>query len=160
LFDHTSGAIHIPVQEALEDLALFSRIVRHEFVHALLFEYLKGRSTVVPTWLTEGLVMHLAEDPWSDVEDAKQHSAALIPLTSLQGAWGQLPSESALIAYLEAGSATQNLLDRYSMYGVRQVMTALRDGRSLDTAMQQKLSVSYEQFQRQWEQSRRLPSSG
>jgi len=160
LFDLTSGAIHIPVQEALEDLALFSRIVRHEFVHALLFEYLKGRSTVVPTWLTEGLVMHLAEDPWSDVEDAKQHSAALIPLTSLQGAWGQLPSESALIAYLEAGSATQNLLDRYSMYGVRQVMTALRDGRSLDTAMQQKLSVSYEQFQRQWEQSRRLPSSG
>jgi hypothetical protein len=104
--------------------------------------------------------MHLAEDPWSDVEDAKQHSAALIPLTSLQGAWGQLPSESALIAYLEAGSATQNLLDRYSMYGVRQVMSALQDGRSLDSAMQQKLSVSYEQFQRQWEQSHRLPSSG
>lgn len=160
LFNHTSGTIHVPVQGALEDLALFSRIVRHEFVHALLFEYLKGRSMVAPTWLIEGLAMHLAEDPWSDLEETKQHSAALIPLTLLQEAWGQLPSESLPIAYLEASSATQNLLDRYSMYNVRQVMNALQDGRSLDTAMQQKLSVPYEQFQRQWEQTRRLPNSG
>jgi hypothetical protein len=94
------------------------------------------------------------------VEDAKQHSAALIPLTALQGAWGQLPSESVLTAYREASSATQNLLDRYSMYGVRQLMSALQDGRSLDAAMQQKLSVPYEQFQRQWEQTNRLPKSG
>ncbi|MDE3049765.1 MAG: hypothetical protein KGJ48_07675 [Nitrospirota bacterium] len=149
LFDHTSGAIHIPTQDALEDLALFSRIVRHEFVHGLLFEYLKGRSSEAPTWLIEGLAMHLAEDPWSDVEDTKQHSAVLIPLTSLQGAWGQLPSESLLTAYLEASSASQNLLDRYSMYSVRQVMSALQNGRSLDAAMQQKLSLTYEQFQRQ-----------
>ncbi|MBU6431864.1 MAG: hypothetical protein KGS09_05400 [Nitrospirae bacterium] len=160
LFDHTSGAIHIPTQDALEDLALFSRIVRHEFVHGLLFEYLKGRSSEAPTWLIEGLAMHLAEDPWSDVEDTKQHSAVLIPLTSLQGAWGQLPSESLLTAYLEASSASQNLLDRYSMYSVRQVMSALQNGRSLDAAMQQKLSLTYEQFQRQWEQTSRLPKSG
>ncbi|MEK7237811.1 MAG: hypothetical protein AAB242_14370 [Nitrospirota bacterium] len=160
LFDHTSGSIHIPTQSALEDLALFSRIVRHEFVHALLFEYLKGRSTVAPTWLIEGLAMHLAEDPWSDMEETKQHSAALIPLTSLQGTWGKLPSESVLTAYLEANSATQLLLDSYSLYNVRQVMSALREKRSLDAAMQQKLSVSYEQFQRQWEQASRMPNSG
>jgi tetratricopeptide (TPR) repeat protein len=160
LFDHTSGAIHIPTQGALEDLALFSRIVRHEFVHALLFEYLKGRSTMAPTWLIEGLAMHLAEDPWSDVEEAKQHSAALIPLTSLQGAWEKLPSESVLTAFLEASSATQLLLDSYSLYNVRQVMSALLEGRSLDAAMQQKLSMPYEQFQRQWEKTSKQPSSG
>jgi tetratricopeptide (TPR) repeat protein len=160
LFDQTTGTIHIPTQGALEDLGLFSRVVRHEFVHALLFEHLKGRSTVAPTWLVEGLAMHLAEDPWSDVEEAGQKGSALIPLTSLQGAWGQLPSESVLTAYLEANSATQLLLDRYSMYNVRQVMSALLEGRSLDAAMQQKLSVPYEQFQRQWEQTGKLPSSG
>jgi hypothetical protein len=99
--------------------------------------------------------MHLAEDPWSDVEESKQQSATLIPLTSLHGAWGKLPSESVLTAYFEASSATQSLLDRYSMYGIRQVMSALQDGRSLDTAMQQKLSMPYEQFQRQWEQNHR-----
>lgn len=57
------------------------------------------------------------------------------------------------IAYIEAQSATQHLLDRYSMYGVRQVINGLAAGQSLDAAMQQKLSVSYEQFQRQWEQT-------
>jgi hypothetical protein len=153
LFDHTSGAIHIPTQDALEDLALFSRIARHEFVHALLFEYLNGHSTVAPTWLLEGLAMHLAEDPWSDMEETKQPGAALIPLTSLQGAWGTLPSGSLLTAYLEASSATQLLLDRYSLYNVRRVMRALQEGQSLDAAMQQKLLVPYDQFQRQWEKT-------
>lgn len=160
LFDQTSGAIHIPTQGALEDLALFSRIARHEFVHALLFEYLKGRSTVAPTWLIEGLAMHLAEDPWSDMEETKQHDTALIPLTSLHGAWEKLPSESVLTAYLEASSATQLLLDSYSLHNVRQVMSALLGGRSLDAAMQQKLSVPYDQFQRQWEKTSKQPSSG
>lgn len=150
LFDQTSGAIHLPTQGALEDLALFSRIARHEFVHALLFEHLKGRRTGVPTWLIEGLAIQLAEDPWSDVEDSRHKNAALIPLTSLQGEWKQLPIELWPSAYLESGSATQNLVDRYSMYGVRQVMNVLQNGQSLDSAMQQKLSLSYEQFQRQW----------
>ena len=160
LFDRASGAIHLPTQGALEDLALFSRIARHEFVHALLFEYLKGRSTVAPTWLIEGLAMHLAEDPWSDMEEPKQPDAAFIPLTSLQGAWGKLPSGSLLTAYLEASSATQLLLDSYSLHNVRQVMSALLDGRSLDAAMQQKLSVPYDQFQRQWEKTSQQPNNG
>lgn len=153
LFDRSSGTIHIPTQGALEDLALFSRIARHEFVHALLFEHLKGRDTGVPNWLVEGLAMLLAEDPWSDLDEAVQKAVTLIPLTSLQGDWKQLSGDAVQTAYLEARSATQNLVDRYSMYGVRQVMNQLQSGRTLDAAMQLKLSVSYEQFQRQWEQS-------
>jgi hypothetical protein len=153
LFDRLSGAIHLPTQGALEDLALFSRIARHEFIHALLFEYLRGRTAGIPNWLVEGLAMQLAEDPWPDVEDAGQKTVTLIPLTSLQGDWKQLSGDTFQIAYLEAKSATQNLVDRYSMYGVRQVINLLQAGQSLDAAMQQKLSVSYEQFQRQWEQS-------
>lgn len=104
--------------------------------------------------------MHLAEDPWSDMEETKQPGAALIPLTSLQGSWGKLPSGSLLTAYLEASSATQLLLDSYSLHNVRQVMSALLEGRSLDAAMQQKLSVPYDQFQRQWEKTRQQPNNG
>jgi len=153
LYDRSSGAIHIPTQGALEDLALLSRIARHEFVHALLFEHMKGASSGVPHWLVEGLALRLAEDPWPDLEEAGQKTGALIPLPSLQGEWKQLSDDAIPIAYLEAQSATQHLLDRYSMYGVRQVINGLAAGQSLDAAMQQKLSVSYEQFQRQWEQT-------
>jgi hypothetical protein len=162
LFDHTSGAIHIPAQGALEDLGLFSRIVRHEFVHAFLFEYMKGHSTVAPTWLVEGLAMQLAEDPWSDVDEAGQKTGALIPLTSLQGEWKQLSGDAIQIAYLEARSATQSFVDRYSIYGVRQLINEIQAGKSLDTAMQQKLSVSYAQFQSQWAKTHRssMKSSG
>jgi hypothetical protein len=150
LFDHITGILHLPTQGALEDLALFSRIARHEFAHALLFEHLKGRRAGVPTWLIEGLAIQLAEDPWTDLEEARHRDPAVIPLTSLQGEWKQLSSELRPGAYLEAGSAAQSLVDRYSMYGVRQVLNMLQEGQSLDAAMQRKLSVSYEQFEGQW----------
>ena len=153
LFDHTSGSIHIPTQGALDDLALFSRVVRHQFVHALFHEQAKNGSTSPPTWLVEGLAIHLTEDPWPDMEESRQESPPLMPLPSLHGSWAQLPSTSLPAAYLTASAATQHLLDRYSMNTVRRLMNVLMTGQPLETAMQQKLSVSYEQFQRQWAQS-------
>jgi hypothetical protein len=90
------------------------------------------------------------------VEDVGQKPSALIPLTSLQGGWKRLSGDTLLNAYHEARSATQNLVDRYSMYEVRQIINLLRTGQSLDAAMLQKLTVSSEQFQRQWEQTRQL----
>lgn len=153
LFDHRSGSIHLPTQGALEDLALFSRVVRHQFVHALFHEQAKNGSTSPPTWLVEGLAINLTEDPWPDMEESRQKSPPLMPLPSLHGSWAQVPSTSLPTAYLTASAATQHLLDRYSMYTVRQLMNVLMTGQPLETAMQQELSVSYEQFQRQWAQS-------
>ena len=153
LFDHTSGTIHLPTQGALDDLALFSRVVRHQFVHALFHEQTKNVRTSPPTWLVEGLAIHLTEDPWPDMEESRQKSLPLTPLPDLQESWAQFPSASLPTAYLTANAATQHLIDRYSMFTVRQLMHALMTGQSLETAMQQKLSVSYEQFQRQWTQS-------
>jgi hypothetical protein len=162
LFDHSTGTIHLPTQGALEDLAFFSRIARHEFVHALLFEHMKGAVTGVPSWLTEGLAMQLAEDAWADIDDAEPKTRSLMPLTSLQGDWKQLSSEEVQTAYHEAKSATQYLVDRHSMYGLRQLLNQIQTGRSFDAALQQKFSMSHEQFQRQWEQTRQKPmvSSG
>lgn len=153
LFDHTSGSIHLPTQGALDDLALFSRVIRHQFVHALFHELAKDGSAAPPTWLVEGLAIHLAEDPWPDMEESRQGSPPLMPLPSLHGSWAQLPTTSLPTAYLTASAATQHLIDRYSMSTVRQLMNVLMTGQSLETAMQQKLSMPYEQFQRQWAQS-------
>jgi hypothetical protein len=152
-FDYTSGSIHLPIQGALDDLALFNHVVRHQFVHALFHEQAKNGSTSPPTWLVEGLVIHLTEDPWPDMEESRQKSPPLMPLPSLHGSWAQLPSASLSTAYLTASAATQHLIDRHSMSTVRQLMNVLVTGQSLETAMQQKLSISYEQFQLQWAQS-------
>jgi hypothetical protein len=158
LFDGSSGTIHLPTQGALEDLAHFSRVARHEFVHALLFVFMKGRTAAVPNWLVEGLAMQLPEDPWSDIDEATWKAGAMMPLISLQGQWKQLSGDAAQIAYLEARSATQLLLDSHGTYGVRQVIGLMEAGRSLDAAMQQKLSVSYEQFNQQWVKRFKLPA--
>jgi tetratricopeptide (TPR) repeat protein len=153
LFDHGSGSIHLPTQGALDDLALFSRVARHQFVHALFHEQAKNGNASLPTWLVEGLAIHLTEDPWPDMEESRQKNPPLMPLPSLQGPWTQLPSTSLSTAYLTAHVVTQHLIDRYSIYTVRQLMNVLMTGLPLETAMQQKLSMSYEQFQRQWVQS-------
>ncbi len=153
LFDHASGSINLPTQGALDDLALFSRVARHQFVHALFHEQAKNGSAPPPRWLVEGLAIHLTEDPWPDMEESRQKSLPLIPLSSLHGSWAQLPATSVSTAYLSANVATQHLIDRYSLSTVRQLMKMLMTGQSLETAMQQKMSMSYEQFQLQWAQS-------
>ncbi|THJ25009.1 MAG: hypothetical protein CAF45_002535 [Nitrospira sp. CG24E] len=156
LFDHRSGSIHLPTQGALDDLALFSRILRHQFVHALFHEQAKRDGPTLPTWLMEGLVIHMTEDAWPDIEESRQKNPPLMPLPSLHKSWAQIPSASLPTAYLTASTATQHLIDRYSMYTIRQLMNVLMAGQPLETAMQQKLSLSYEQFQRQWAQSHKL----
>lgn len=153
LFDTTSGAIHLPVQGALDDLALFSRVVRHEFAHALLFEYLKGQTEAVPLWLREGVAMQLAEDSWPGVGQAKETANVQILLPALQKDWKQLPPDSLPIAYLAAHSATQSFIDHYSMYSLRHVIQLISAGHTLNEAMNKKLSVSYETFRRQWEEN-------
>lgn len=151
LFDATSTTIHIPTVGAMEDLALLSRVVRHEFAHALIQEKMGAQKHTLPTWLAEGLAIQLAEDPWPDLDDIKDKSLPVIPLLSLEPRWDQIPKTSLALAYLESALASQNLLDRYSMYGVRQVMNGLQAGLSLDRAMQQKLSIPYQEFARHWE---------
>jgi hypothetical protein len=159
LFDRTSGSIHVPVQGALDDLGIFSRIVRHAFVHALLSDYLKGNKELIPEWLMEGLAIRLAEDPWPDLEEEKQKSQGPLRLPSIEREWTQLTGEPRIAAYLAASSATQSLVDRYSIYNVRQVMNLLSTGQTLDAAMRSKLSLSFEQFQRQWENEQQMLSA-
>ena len=150
LFDQASGTIHIPVGQALDDLAWFSRVVRHEFVHALLHARMNQQATVAPTWLVEGLAIQLAEDPWSDLDEVRKKRHPFMPLASLQGRWKGISADSLPMAYVEADLATRSLTERYGIHGVRQVLSVLRAGQSLDAAMQAKLSLSYDKFHQQW----------
>lgn len=150
LYQERSATIHIPMDGALEDLALLSRVIRHQLAHALL-DTKDGQDAPIPAWLVEGVAIQLAEDPWPDLEDEKQHSRAIIPLSRLQDTWSQLPKDAWAAAYLESWVAVQTLVDQYNVYGIRQVLNAIRMGQPLDGAMRQKLSISYEQFLHTWE---------
>jgi hypothetical protein len=129
LSDANSSTIHIPVGGAMEDLAVLSRVLRHEFAHALL------------------------HDPWPALEEIKQKPQSVISLSSLEGRWNRSQKDKLDLAYVESAAAVQSLVDRFGMYGIRQIMNLLQAGQSLDAAMKQKWSVSYEEFQRGWEKS-------
>ena len=150
LFDPVLGRIQVPAQGALTDHAWLTRVLRHEFVHALLHDQLGQAGNAVPTWLNEGLAMELSGDRWSDLDQIMKQEFTLIPLPALEGAWGGLSGDAATVAYLEANSAAHYLIDRFGMHRVQDLLAHLKAKQGLSAAMQSQLSLSYEQFQSRW----------
>jgi hypothetical protein len=150
LFDAILGRIQIPTQGASTDHAWLSRVLRHEFVHALLHQRMEGRLGAVPTWLNEGLAMQLAGDNWPDIDAVIREDFRLIPLNSLEGGWLGMPPPVARLAYLEGNSAVGYLIDRFGMEKVREILGELASGQRIAPAVQDRLFITYEDFQRRW----------
>lgn len=150
LFDPTLGRIKVPTQGALTDQAWLTRVLRHEYVHALLHDRVGGRAFAVPTWLNEGLAMQLAGDPWPDLDKVIRGQVSLIRLSSLEGPWMGMSANVATVAYLEGNSATLYMIDRYGMDKVREIVGQLANGQPIGAAVQDRLFITYEQFQQRW----------
>jgi tetratricopeptide (TPR) repeat protein len=150
LFDPVLGRIQIPTQGALTDRVWLRRVLRHEFVHALLHDQLGANSGSLPTWLNEGLAMQLSGDSWEELDRSLEGDVQLVPLTALEGSWEQLSPQAAAVAYLEASSATHYLLDRFGTHKMHDMLGHLRARQTIAMAMQDKLLLSYDRFQQQW----------
>lgn len=153
LYDPTLGRIQIPTQGATTDKKWLTNVLRHEYVHALLHDRLGTSGSALPTWLNEGLAIQLAGDTWPELNEALHGNVKVMPLHFLEGPWGALPTNAATLAYLEANSATHYLIERWGMARVDELLNAFKARESVATALQSKLSVSYEQFHRQWLES-------
>ncbi|MEO8342162.1 MAG: hypothetical protein ABI604_21115 [Nitrospirota bacterium] len=150
LFDPALGRIQVPAKDALADRVWLTRVLRHEFVHALLHDQFGPAGSAIPTWLNEGLAMELSGDRWSDLDQMMRQEFTLIPLPALEGPWGGLSGDAAIVAYLEANSAVHYLIDRFGMARVQELLAHLKARQALSTAMQSQLSLSYEQFESMW----------
>jgi hypothetical protein len=148
LFDSALGRIQIPTQGAMTDVKWLTDVLRHEYVHALLQD--RVGAGAVPTWLNEGLAMQLAGNSWPDLDQVMQGEIQVIPLQYLEGSWMKLPQNAAMLAYVEANSATRFLIDRWGMARVDELLTAFKARQSVATALQSTLFVSYEQFHSRW----------
>lgn len=153
LFDPVLGRIQIPTQGAATDRTWLTRVLRHEFVHALIHEELGATAGSIPTWLNEGLAMQLAGDSWHEITSLPQGEQNLIPLATLEGSWENLPTDKVTVAYHEANGATHYLIERFGMHKVHEVLAHLKARQTIAAAMQDRLLLSYERFQQQWEES-------
>jgi tetratricopeptide (TPR) repeat protein len=152
LYDGLLGRIQVPTQGALTDQAWLARVLRHEFVHALLHQRVEGGH--VPQWLNEGLAMQLAGDnSWPDLDRAIKGNVTLIPLNRLEGGWTGFPSDLATVAYLEGNSATAYLIERYGMGKVQDIIEALAGRQPMAAAIKDRLLISYDEFQQRWSES-------
>jgi hypothetical protein len=158
LYDPSLGRIKVPTQGALTDQTWLTRVLRHEFVHALLDDRLQGRR--IPQWLNEGLAMQLAGDAPPDIPAFIRGEVTLINLTNLEGPWGELPAQYAMVAYLEGNSATRYLIDRYGMGTVRDLLDRLSKGDAFPVAFQDRVFITYEDFQHRWVDTLNLSLQG
>ncbi len=149
LYDPVMGRIKVPTQGALTDKAWLTRVLRHEYVHALLHDRLGGRGAI-PQWLNEGLAMQLAGDPPPDIPELVRGQITLINLTYLEGNWMGLTPRQATVAYLEGNSATKYFIDRYGIGKVQEVLEQLAAGKPFPDAFKDRLFITYEDFQRRW----------
>ena len=150
LFDPMLGRIQVPTQNALTDQAWLTRVLRHEYVHALLHQRVEGRLGAVPTWLNEGLAMQLAGDPWPDIDQIARGQVTLIPLQQLESGWGGFSQAMAGKAYLEGNSAVKYLIERFGMGKIQDLLSDLAQRHSFADAVPHHLSMSYDELQRQW----------
>jgi len=150
LFDPILGRIQVPTQGAVTDRAWLKRVLRHEFVHALLHDMQGADSAALPTWLNEGLAMQLSSDQWNELDQLGQQEISVVPLPALEGGWEGLSSDAASVAYFEANSAARYLINRYGMHEVTQLLDRLKKKHTLPAAIQSQLSLSYDQFQSRW----------
>lgn len=153
LFDPVLGRIQIPSQGAATDRAWLTRVLRHEFVHALIHEELGARGGAIPTWLNEGLAMQLASDSWHEIGSLPSGEQSLLPLAALEGSWESLPAETVGAAYMEANAATHYLIERFGMHKVHELLLHLKARQTIAAAMQDRLLLSYDSFQQQWAES-------
>jgi len=153
LFDAVLGRIQIPSQGATTDRAWLTRVLRHEFVHALIHEELGANGGAIPTWLNEGLAMQLANDSWQEVATMPQGEHPLLPLAALEESWEGLPAEKVGAAYMEANAATHYLIERFGMHKVHELLLHLKARQTIAAAMQDRLLLSYDKFEQQWAES-------
>ena len=153
LFDPVLGRIQIPTQGAATDRVWLTRVLRHEFVHALIHEEVGTTGGTIPTWLNEGLAMQLSSDSWQNTTSVGSNDHSLVPLTTLEGSWEGLPPDRVSEAYMEANTATRYLIERFGMHKVHEVLLDLKARQTIAAAMQDRLLLSYDHFQQQWADS-------
>lgn len=145
------GKIRIPVKGASGSVDLLRKMVIHEYTHAVVFE-LGGQEC--PTWLNEGLAQIMEG---ADVNNA--HAVVMgyvkakgpaIPLRGLGGSFTAMSSDNAYAAYMMSLSAVDFLRNKYGMSSIKGILARIKEGMTVDQAVQATILISIDDFVDRW----------
>ena len=109
----------------------------HELTHVLVGHLTFSCLGVLPRWLDEGLAT-LSEGKLDDYKQSLLDQAiqkdTLLPLTSISGDFSAI-DDTARLSYAESYTIVKFLIDTYKQDKIISLLTALRDGHTIDDAM-------------------------
>ncbi len=154
VFPHWGAAVAIPQLNriVLKSLHLkrskktLATLAAHEFAHLQTHARSGGRA---PRWLDEGLAMYFAGE-WNYESFLSLSMAAargnLISLAEIESL-NSFSESQAQVAYAESYMAVRYFFEYYGAEGMRDVLAGLKQGLSIDSAMQNAFGLSEVQFE-------------
>ncbi len=128
------------------------RTQAHELTHVLVGQLTFSCLSDIPTWLAEGLAVYGEGGP--DEPSQKQFDEALkddtlLPVRSLSGGFSEDPAK-ADISYTQSYSLVKFLIEQYGKDKILDFLRTLRDGATVDEALQQVYGFDIEGFEDAW----------
>lgn len=137
---------------APKNLEWGKRTEAHELTHVLVGQLTFSCIGDVPTWLNEGLAVY-SEGPL-DAASQQQLQAAiendmLFSVRSLSGAFSEI-ADKANLSYSQSYSIVKFLLERYGREKMNNLLLSLRDGETIDAALQKIYGFNVEGLEDAW----------
>jgi Peptidase MA superfamily len=137
------------------DIEWGRRTIAHELTHVLVGHLTFSCLGDMPTWLNEGLAIYSegALDPSSQSQlNEAIRSDQLLTVRSLSGGFSEVPSQ-AYLSYSESYSIVKFLIETYGQNKMSALLIALRDGATVDDALQTVYGFNIEGLEAAWRES-------
>jgi hypothetical protein len=127
----------------------------HELTHVLVGHLTFSCLGAVPTWLNEGLAVYSEGEldlaSQTQFDDAIK-SDTLLTVRSLSAGFSEV-SDKAYLSYSQSFSIVKFLVETYGQGKMTELLTALRDGATVDDALTQTYGFNIEGLEDEWRQA-------
>ncbi|MEP7137200.1 MAG: peptidase MA family metallohydrolase [Chloroflexota bacterium] len=134
------------------DLDWGRKAIVHELTHVLVGHLTFSCLSDVPTWLNEGLAVYsegkLDDASQTQLDDAIK-SNTLLTVRSLSSGFSEVP-DKAYLSYSQSFSIAKFLVETYGQEKMTALLTALRDGATVDEALTQTYGFNIEGLETEW----------
>lgn len=147
------GQIKMPIGglkgSLMKQRKIIESVLSHEFSHVIVYKLAKGKS---PVWFNEGIAQYFEGKRAGDIFKRQgMKYRKLSPnnnydLKRLEGSFLNLKSDDVSKAYFLSLAAVEYIIDRHGIYEIREILTLLGKGYSMEKALKEALYIDYNEL--------------